>query len=115
MAWNAPMITTSCTSASARTGCGTATTGQGPSTSTRRLWAADPRGEATQRRGKHCSTASPRAARTASSKRTAAEGAVQWPSCWPVRLRHEYDAAEVRLEIEDWPDGGCARAANYAL
>src|SRR5512132_3882877 len=40
---------------------------------------------------------------------------VQWPSCRTVRVWQEYDAAVVRLEVEDWPDGGCARAANHAL
>jgi hypothetical protein len=40
-AWTAPMITTSCTSASARAGCGTAITGLGPSPSRRPLWDID--------------------------------------------------------------------------
>jgi hypothetical protein len=40
---------------------------------------------------------------------------VQWPSCRSVRFWQECDATEVWLKVEDWPDGGCARAANYAL
>ena len=46
-AWSAPRITTSCTSASAQAGCGTAITGLGPSPSRRPLWDID--SEATKR------------------------------------------------------------------
>ena len=46
-AWSAPMIPTSCTSASAQAGYGTATTGPGPSPSRRPLWNID--SEATKR------------------------------------------------------------------
>jgi hypothetical protein len=37
------------------------------------------------------------------------------PSGRSVRIGHEYDAAETRPEVEDWPDGGCARAASHPL
>src|SRR5215207_10431327 len=68
------MIRTSCTSASARTGCGTATTGPGPSPSTRRLWATDPEAKRHDVPASVARRLHPRAARTAYVGPTAAEG-----------------------------------------